>query len=331
MSNAVKETDATGARRHPEFTPIPLTTLGASLSLPVDLYLKADEDQPPILYRESEIAMSVGDIDRLTEQGIRVVYIRTAQVSDYQLYLRDNLEAFLLKEEIPASRRYEFLSETARDLLSESFDHGNTDVLIQSTTEVGERMVDMVVNHEMATPDIFDILRHDYKTFTHSFNTASFCLLLAKSLGIGDADKLKEIALGGLLHDVGKLRIPSTIINKKGRLSKEERRVIQRHPEEGFSLLSDRKDISFGQLMMVYQHHERVDGGGYPVGDFGRDIHYLARVCSVVDVFEAMTSHRPYRAAIPVPEVLDYLDQQAGSALDEEIVRCWKATIVVGS
>jgi len=330
MSNVAAERDPAEACPPPGFLPIPLATLGVSEALPVDLFLKMDKDQPPRLYRRSELSVSADDIARLVERGVDTVYIRTKQTANYQLLLRDNLEAFLLKDGIPAPRRYEFLSEIARDLLNEPFDDGSTDVLIESTRELGNWMTDMVVNNDLLASDVFSILRHDYKTFTHSFNTASFCLLLAKALGIGDVNELKEIALGALLHDVGKLGIPSEILNKKDRLTAQEYGVIQRHPGEGFIRLCDREDLSHGQLMMIYQHHERIDGGGYPVRESGNGIHHWARICSVVDVFEAMTSHRPYREAIPMPEVLDYLDQQAGSALDQEIVRCWKATAAAG-
>jgi len=304
-------------------TPIPLTTLSASTTLPVDLYIKGEADAPPLLYRQRDYPMSHEDIERLVSRGVRVAYITSQQLSNYQSYLRDNLETFLLDEEIPPVRRYEFLSETARDLLSTSFDHGNTEVLMQTTSKLGDQMVDMVVDRTLVASDMFSILRHDYKTFTHSFNTASFCLLLAKGLGITDADQLKRIAGGALLHDVGKLHIPSSILNKKSRLTDEERVVIRQHPNEGFMQLCDRKDLSEGQLMMVYQHHERLDGGGYPVGQSGEQIHYLARMCAVVDVFEAMSSHRPYRRAIPPRVVLEYLDMQSGRALDKEMVRCW--------
>jgi HD-GYP domain-containing protein (c-di-GMP phosphodiesterase class II) len=199
---------------------------------------------------------------------------------------------------------------------------------MQASSKVGGHMVDLIVNPDLTAVDVFDLLRHDYKTFTHAFNTATFILFLAKGLGVSRESELKEMATGALLHDIGKLSIPTTILNKRGRPSPKERRVIERHPSLGFKALCLRQDISWGQLMMVYQHHERVDGGGYPVGHTRDKIHNFARLCAVVDVFEAMTSYRPYREALPVAHVLEYLDDLAGAALDEEIVRCWNDLIM---
>ncbi len=133
-----------------------------------------------------------------------------------------------------------------------------------------------------ASWDLFTILRHDWRTYTHSFNVASYCLLLAKALGIHDEQELEEIALGGLLHDVGKLRMPATLLTKKGPLTKSERQVVERHPADGFKQLSDRGDLSWTQLMMVYQHHEKIDGTGYPVRITGEDIHIWARLWAAV-------------------------------------------------
>ncbi|OHB73414.1 MAG: hypothetical protein A2V70_11620 [Planctomycetes bacterium RBG_13_63_9] len=309
------------------FTTIPLTTLCASTSLPVDLYLKSRKDAPPVLYRQRQYPISHEDIERLVETGIRVAHVPTQQLPEYQLYLRENLDSFMVKEEIPPTQRYQFLSETARDLLHESFERGNTEVLIQTTSTLGDSMVDMVANHSLLTSELFSILRHDYETFTHSFNTASFCLLLAKGMGITNLDELKEVATGAMLHDVGKLHISNAILNKTTPLTDMERRVIPQHPRDGFIMLCQREGFSRGQLMMVYQHHERLDGSGYPVGQSGGGIHCLARFCAVVDVFDAMTSHRPYRRAVSVPKVLDYLDSQSRGALDKEIVRCWNTMI----
>jgi HD-GYP domain-containing protein (c-di-GMP phosphodiesterase class II) len=121
------------------------------------------------------------------------------------------------------------------------------------------------------------------------------------------------------------LEIPNQILGKPGRLTKEEMAVVRRHPTRGFQLLREENELSSGQLMMVYQHHEWMNGKGYPVGCLGREMHLWARICAVVDVFEALTGKRPYRRPNTIVESLAIMDRESGTHFDEEILRCWKS------
>ncbi|HEY2251493.1 MAG TPA: HD domain-containing phosphohydrolase, partial [Planctomycetaceae bacterium] len=121
--------------------------------------------------------------------------------------------------------------------------------------------------------------------------------------------------------------IPDTVLTKPGALSPEDRALVKEHPRTGFLKLSRRTDLSIGQLMMVYQHHERIDGKGYPVGQVGAGIHEWGRMCAVVDVYEALTSNRPYRRALGQEEAFGIMGRDAGQALDKELFTCWTQTI----
>jgi HD-GYP domain-containing protein (c-di-GMP phosphodiesterase class II) len=134
---------------------------------------------------------------------------------------------------------------------------------------------------------------------------------------------LAQIAAGALLHDIGKRHIPRYVLNKAGKLTDDEGDLVRAHPAIGFRELLDRGDLAWGQLMMAYQHHERLDGSGYPTGTLADEIHPWSKICAVADVFDAMTSQRPYRRALPVKEVCDYLEKRAGTQFDQDIVSCW--------
>jgi HD-GYP domain-containing protein (c-di-GMP phosphodiesterase class II) len=88
-----------------------------------------------------------------------------------------------------------------------------------------------------------------------------------------------------------------------------------------------RPEVSWGQLMMVYQHHERFNGGGYPVGLVGNEIHLWGRLCAVADVYDALTRDRPYRRGVDARQVLEYLDHESGRSFDEELTQCWIAIL----
>jgi putative nucleotidyltransferase with HDIG domain len=127
---------------------------------------------------------------------------------------------------------------------------------------------------------------------------------------------------GGLLHDIGKIGVPGAVLDKPGRLTEEERRMVEAHTVIGARIV---EPISgFGRLVpIVRHHHERVDGTGYPDGLAAEEIHLLARIVAVADVFDALTSERPYRAAAPHSEALAFLEQRSGSMFDPPLVEAF--------
>jgi HD-GYP domain-containing protein (c-di-GMP phosphodiesterase class II) len=185
----------------------------------------------------------------------------------------------------------------------------------------------LICREEMTAGELLRILNHDYHTFTHSANVSFYCVLLAKASGITDFDDLRQIATGAMLHDFGKLDIAESILKKRGRLDDTEMDVIERHPAIGLRLLATRDDLTYAQLMMVYQHHERMDGSGYPVGVSGSKIHPWAQICAIVDVYKALTSHRPYRRGLPQEDAIAIMDRQAGMGLNQGLWKCWKTII----
>jgi HD-GYP domain-containing protein (c-di-GMP phosphodiesterase class II) len=151
--------------------------------------------------------------------------------------------------------------------------------------------------------------------------------MLAKKLGINDDNELRRIATGAILHDLGKRFVPNRILTKTTKLTAEEREIVESHPTRGYVELCKKSGLDFGQLMMVYQHHEHVDGSGYPVGVLKDEIHPWALMLAVVDVFDTKTATRPDERTATADEVLDYQCQRAGTHFDREVVECWKSAM----
>jgi HD-GYP domain-containing protein (c-di-GMP phosphodiesterase class II) len=131
--------------------------------------------------------------------------------------------------------------------------------------------------------------------------------------------ELDALRLAGTIHDIGKIAVPAEILSKPGRLSDLEFGIVQAHPTTGFDILAD---VDFGSPVaeMVLQHHERLDGSGYPRGLKGDDILPEARILAVADVVEAMSSHRPYRAALGMEAALGEVREHAGVKYDADVV-----------
>ena len=165
----------------------------------------------------------------------------------------------------------------------------------------------------------------DQETEGHSQRVVGLSLLLAKEFGFDDQE-LAHLRRGILLHDIGKMAIPDKILHKPGPLTEDEWTVMRQHPVFAYEML---KEIDYLKpaLDIPHFHHERWDGSGYPEGLKGEEIPLVARIFAVVDIWDALTSDRPYRGAWSQEKTRQYLRDQAGKELDPEIVRVFLALI----
>lgn len=304
--------------------PIGIGTLRASASFEFDVYRQDENSGQPALYCRRQHPFGQENLDRLITRGVRTLYIASSDSQVYRDYLRDNI---LKNADIPPEQRYQALCEAARAVLSKALSGGDSAAAVAATGDLSQDMVTTVCDSKMMVDQLLKSMMHDYSGFTHAMNVSTYCLLLARRLGISDEQELLRIGQGALLHDIGMQYVPRRILDKTRKLTDKERQVLQQHTTRGFIDLCRRDDLTVGQLMMVYWHHERCDGRGYPVGLVRSEIHVYARLCAVVDAYAALTADRPHRAASRHANVIEYLDRQAGRAFDEEMTRCWIDTI----
>lgn len=158
----------------------------------------------------------------------------------------------------------------------------------------------------------------DPYTSGHSNRVAEYSVLMAKAGGMSEQEQTL-VRAAALLHDIGKIAVPDSIMMKPGRLSPEERRIMQTHPSVGEAILSKASHMS-EVLLPVRHHHEHYDGKGYPDGLSGKEIPLVARIIAIADAYVAMTSERPYRAALTAKEALEELRRNAGTQFDPELV-----------
>jgi HD-GYP domain-containing protein (c-di-GMP phosphodiesterase class II) len=300
--------------------PIAIGTLRTACELEFDLYLRSESTGQPVLYRGRKHPVTQEDIDRLAKREVRTLYISFGDSRSYRDYVRENI---LKNDEIPAVDRYRALRDATRDVLSAVLTNNDPPSAIEATHELSTEMVRTVCDSKLLVHELLKVMSHDYSTFTHAMNTTTYGLLLAQRLGISDQGELLRIGQGALLHDIGMQFIPRRILDKPRKLTDRERQTVQEHTTRGFVELCHRDDLTVGQLMMVYSHHERCDGRGYPVGLVRAEIHEHARLCAIVDVYAALNNQRPHRAASRHWNTIEYLDRQAGRAFDEEMTRCW--------
>lgn len=206
--------------------------------------------------------------------------------------------------------------------MSERLPMGEVEAVVRSLS------VAMRMEHRMLLP-LLDLKRFDQYTTTHACNVSVLAMGLAERLGLG-REEVRSFGVAGLLHDLGKIRIPKEILTKPGKLSDEERVVIQAHPVEGARIVLSRERGLGVAAVVAYEHHVCIDGGGYPTFRFTRNCHYASRIVHVCDIYDALCTHRPYRDAWEPEKALSYLESRAGTEVDAEITRVF-CTMVRGS
>ncbi len=169
----------------------------------------------------------------------------------------------------------------------------------------------------------------DPYTSAHQFRVAQLACAMARELRLDD-DKTKGIYVTAILHDLGKINVPSEILSKPGKLTDVEFSLIKEHPKVGYDILR-RIDFPWPVAQSVLQHHERIDGSGYPAGLCCKDILLEAKIIAVADVIESMASHRPYRTAVGLSAALEEIRINAGILYDKTIVEACLQVFAAGS
>jgi putative nucleotidyltransferase with HDIG domain len=188
---------------------------------------------------------------------------------------------------------------------------------------MNRRIIRFTAEYEKSHIEIVSVLgaavaQRDFGTSTHNFRVTLYALHLAEAIGKERVD-MRALIVGSFLHDVGKIGITDSVLLKEGRLTESEFTIMRSHVEHGVEIISQSRWL-LPALSVVRSHHERYDGKGYPSGVSGERIPFEARIFSVVDVFDAITSRRPYKAAESPESALAFLHEQAGTQFDPAVV-----------
>jgi len=194
-------------------------------------------------------------------------------------------------------------------------------------TNIVEDLLNSILQSEEMLTVLTDVFLYDEYLYHHSFQVSMYSIAIAKEMGYS-YDDLRLIGIGAMLHDIGKLLVPSEILLKPGRLTNEEFEEMKQHARYGFDILRNLHSISLIVAHCAFQHHERLDGSGYPRGLVDFEIHPFAKIIGVADVFDAVTSNRVYRGKMLPSEGIGMLQAGSGSIYSEAVVEALKRVIV---
>ncbi len=179
----------------------------------------------------------------------------------------------------------------------------------QELTDILDDIINQLLGNENLTVNLSDIRYTDDYTFSHSVNVAVLSIMTGISLGMNRTE-LKHMGIGAFLHDLGKVVVPLSILNKPGRLLEEERLEIEKHPLYGLELVKGRHFFNGPSLAIIYKHHERINGKGYPQGLHGDEIERYPKICAVADVYDALVSDRPYRQGFKPHQAMEIMEEE---------------------
>ncbi|WP_010647356.1 HD-GYP domain-containing protein [Oceanobacillus massiliensis] len=261
-------------------------------------------------------------ITRLLDQGITYIYVEDEFTND--IYPESVIPDRLRREAT------ESLKSTFKQIKQEG-PLRNSYILNKNEKNLGnivEQILAEIQNNEKSLTLLSDIFISDDYIFQHSLNVAIYSLAIGVKLNYS-RKSLVEIGVGAMLHDVGKIFIDPEILNKPEQLTDNEFEIIKSHTQIGYDYLRKQSDLSAVVAHCAYQHHERLDGSGYPRGISEKDMLPYAKLIGIADVFDAVTSNRIYRDAMLPHEGLEILYAGAMNLFDKEMVEAFKKSIAV--
>lgn len=240
-------------------------------------------------------------IFRLENQKIGSVYIQSNLLGDIEV-------PEILQEEMRISCIGEVKKTFSRCKAGEASE-------IDGLQQVVETILDEVITNRKVMIQLTDIRLYDDYTFAHSVNVCVLSMMLGTALGY-PTPKIQEVGMGALLHDIGKTSLSPGLLNKPGKLTAEEMQIIQTHALLGFEILRQQRTLPITVAHVALAHHEKLDGSGYPLQLKDDQIPEYSRIVAIADIYDAITSDRPYRQAFLPQEAYNMMMEMSGSHLD---------------
>ncbi|MGH4051768.1 MAG: HD-GYP domain-containing protein [Clostridium sp.] len=197
----------------------------------------------------------------------------------------------------------------------------------ESIGSIAKDIIDEIISKKNVMINLVDIKSMDNYTYQHSVNVAIISLIIGVQLQL-NKHELYTLCMGALIHDIGKVLIPKSIILKPGPLTDEEFITIKEHPTKGYNYLKGSLDISAPSRIVALQHHEKIDGTGYPDKLKNKAISRFARIVAIADVYDALTSDRPYKKAFSPNDAVEFIYSHGNTHFDYEMVKAFSKVVV---
>lgn len=310
--------DALGIR----YLAIPLSVVRLDSVTGFDLYLRAKGDKQFILYRRGDVPFDREQLVRLADSRVSEIFIPEAQSGAYEAYLEQHLDAIVSDPNLAIREKSRIVYACSTQLAKRALEQPWSGDSIAQVMGVASLTIKHLFQGKKHLLNLISMLHDDFTLYAHSVNVCVLGLGLAHHLGFSQ-DALVELGSGLLLHDLGKARVDPAILHKSTKLTPEEWKTIKAHPNDGVACLTESGLDSANVLAVVHQHHERCDGAGYPQGLSANEIHIFAKIASLADVFDGLTTAREDRPAHDSFLAIQIMQRDMAGAFNLELLRAF--------
>jgi len=257
--------------------------------------------------------------DKVIVDTKSALYVQEDEHAEYEKYYKSFLLNQQELENLKLNQQPTAIYEKASSVLNDFFANPETLSNYEASKEIVDDMIETILEDNFTIKSLMDIATHDYYTHTHSINVSIYALSLGAYMQM-QPETLSKLGEAALLHDLGKSKIDTAILNKNGKLTDKEFSEIKRHPDYGYkiglSLGISNKNILDG----IRHHHEKVDGSGYPSGLKGKEIPMFARIIGICDIFDALTSRRSYKEAMSTFDAIKMMKLKMNNHVDVKLL-----------
>ena len=268
-----------------EYTAITKSALVENTKLAFDLFLRNEVSGQTryILFCRADDHFSAKRQEELLSKNAEKLYISTKDTAKYLKYQEENLQSIVEDKNKSSLEKSGALYQVATNITEELLENPRSGENVDRASAWVSNTVNHILKNENTLSSFLKVISTDYKTYTHSINVAVMGLLFGKYLSLNEHE-LDCLGTGLLLHDIGKVVVPPEILNKTGTLTKEEFNEVKKHPKAGLEILELKSNVDSLCLKIVAQHHENLNGTGYPYGLGGSDIHLFGSIARIIDV-----------------------------------------------
>lgn len=269
------------------------------------------------LYKGPDLPFTEKDKDRLLNNNIDHLYIYSGELSCYNKYVEGNLGSMLSDEGITISKKQEILCQASINYIQEVFNVPCK--YLKENLDRCKNLIRFILNDVFTPQQLVETLgtlvQYNSYTYIHSVQVSSYCAALYKFMQVPDED-ITDILVGAMFHDYGKTYISKEILEKPDKLTALEFNEVKKHSLYGYSALSELNTFSPMALSIVRDHHEKIDGTGYPNGRKEEELSKHARIASIADVYSALTTDRSYRKAMSSEVALKIMENEMRGSFD---------------
>ncbi|MFC1558254.1 HD-GYP domain-containing protein [candidate division KSB1 bacterium] len=292
------------------YIPMPIESLKMDTVIEFDIHLNLKDKY--ILYREANLPFDESARQKLLDHNVKEIFIDKCDKKKFFTYLEQNINQIIDNKTIPPEKKSEFLYDTSKEVVIDLFENPESGNNIKRGLNIVSSNLGHILAEKSSLYYMLRVASRDYLTYTHSLNVSIYAIALASSLNTFNKSEILELARGAMLHDIGKNKISDTIINKNGALTDEEFEQVKKHTAYGVAILKKTDVVPDKSYLPVSEHQEKGDGSGYPKGLKLKDISPFGRITAICDVFDALTTNKPYKPAVSTLNAIKIMSSLKG-------------------